>query len=108
VSELDYGLSCEFWDVLGRPLQMRFRRDYAPGDSSEVFADTGQLIGIVSDPGRGDFGETVPLTRAGVARPAVEAVLEGWLDWAAIDPNEFCPKISLPEIARRLQDAGLT
>lgn len=106
--EIDFGLACEFWDELGRPLQMRFRRDYAPEDSGEVFADTGQLLGVVADPRRGDFGETVPLTRAGVARSAVEAVLEGWLDWAAIDPDEFCPKISLPEIARRLQGAGLT
>ncbi len=108
MSDIDYGLACEYWDDLGRPLQMRFRRDYAPEDSSEVFADTGQLIGIVTDPRRGDFGEILPLTRAGVSRAAVDVVLEGYLDWAAIDRDEFCPKISLREIGRRMQDAGLT
>ena len=106
--EIDFGLACEFWDELGRPLQMRFRRDFTPADSGEVFADRGQLLGVVTDPRRGDFGETVPLTRAGVALSAVEAVLEGWLDWAAIDPDQFCPKISIPAISARMQCAGLT
>lgn len=108
MSEIDYGLACEFWDELGRPLQMRFRRDYAPEGSGDVWADTGQLLAVVDDSRRGDFGDEVLLTRAGVARSAVEAVLEGWMDWASIDPNEYCPKLSLPEIRRRMQEAGLT
>lgn len=109
MSDIDYGLACEFWDEYGRPMQMRFRRNYAPEGSDEVFADTGQLLAVVTDPHRPDVGDTVALTRAGVTRAAVDAVLEGWLDWAAIGTrDEFCPKISIPEIVRRMQAAGLT
>lgn len=108
MSDLDYGLACQFWDEQGRPLQMRFRRDYAPEGSAEVFADAGQLVGVVADRRRADFDDTVAVTRAGVPRSAVEAVLEGFLDWAAFDRDQFCPKISLPEIRRRMHEAGLT
>lgn len=108
VSDIDYGLACEFWDEHGRPLQMRFRRDYAPTGSGPLFADTGQLLAVVDDVNRDDHGDEVPLTRPGVSRSAVEEVLEGWLDWAAIGRDEFCPKIGLPEILRRMQVAGLT
>jgi len=108
LSDIDYGLACEFWDEQGRPLQMRFRRDYAPAGSGELFADTGQLLAVIDDARRGDSGDEVALTRPGVSRAAVEEVLEGWMDWAAIDRDEFCPKISLPVIGRRMAAGGLT
>lgn len=72
VSDIDYGLACEFWDERGRPLQMRFRRDYAPPGSGPMFADTGQLLAVVDDVNRDDHGDEVPLTRQGVSRSAVE------------------------------------
>jgi hypothetical protein len=102
--DIDYGLALDFIDDRdGRPLQLRFRRNWAPAGSAETFDGTGQLIAVVADAGRTDDGDIVAISRPGVARADVEAVLDGWQDWAELTPDT----INLAQIRRRIHDAGL-
>jgi hypothetical protein len=102
--DIDYGLALDFIDDRdGRPLQLRFRRNWAPPGATETFDGTGQLIAVVADAGRTDDGDIVAISRAGVARADVEAVLDGWQEWAELTPDT----INLAQIRRRIHDAGL-
>jgi hypothetical protein len=105
MADIDYGLAWDFIDDRdGRPLQLRFRRNYAPKDSPDIFDGTGQLIGVIVDADRTDNQDMVPLSRPGVAHTDIETVLDGWQNWAMLTEDT----VNLAEIRRRLAAAGLT
>jgi len=102
--DIDYGLALDFIDARdGRPLQLRFRRNWAPADSPETFDHTGQLIAVVADAARADNGDIVAISRPNVARADVEAALDGWESWAELTAET----INLAQICRAIQAAGL-
>jgi len=102
--DIDYGLALDFIDDRdGRPLQLRFRRNWAPADSPETFDGTGQLIAQVVDASRADNGDIVAISRPGVARAEVEKALDGWETWAELTAET----VNLAQIRRRIRAAGL-
>jgi hypothetical protein len=102
--DIDYGLALDFIDDAdGRPLQLRFRRNWAPADSPETFDGTGQLIAVVADADRADDGDIVAISRPNVSRADVEAALDGWETWAELTPET----VNLAQIRRRIRAAGL-
>jgi hypothetical protein len=102
--DIDYGLALDFIDDQdGRPLQLRFRRNWAPADSSETFDGTGQLIAVVIDAGRPDNGDIVAISRPNVSRADIERALDGWETWAELTPQT----VNLAQIRRRIHAAGL-
>jgi hypothetical protein len=102
--DIDYGLALDFIDDRdGRPLQLRFRRNWAPADSPETFDGTGQLIAVVVAADRADNGDIVAISRPNVARADIEAALDGWEIWAELSPET----INLAQIRRRIRAAGL-
>jgi hypothetical protein len=101
--DIDYGLARDFIDEDGRPMQLRFRRNYAPPGDPRIFADTGQLIAILVDRHRADDGDIVEISRPNVERTHVEKVIENWESWAML----FDDQVSLIEIKRRVHSAGL-
>jgi hypothetical protein len=102
--DIDYGLALDFIDDQdGRPLQLRFRRNWAPADSPETFDGTGQLIAVVPDAGRADNGDIVAISRPNVSRADIERALDGWETWAELTPDT----INLAQIRRRIHAAGL-
>jgi hypothetical protein len=101
---IDYGLALDFIDDAdGRPLQLRFRRNWAPADSPETFDGTGQLIAVVTDAGRPDNGDIMAISRPNLSRADIEAALNGWETWAELTPET----INLAQIRRRIHAAGL-
>ncbi|MDD4868173.1 MAG: hypothetical protein PHQ28_13940 [Mycobacterium sp.] len=101
--DIDYGLAFDFLDDAGRPLQLRFRRNYAPPGDPRLFADTGQLIAILVDRHRPDDGDIVAISRPNVERAQVEKVIENWESWAVLTDDQ----VNLSEIRRRVHAAGL-
>jgi hypothetical protein len=102
--DIDYGLALDFIDDQdGRPLQLRFRRNWAPADSPETFDGTGQLIAVVTDAGRADNGDIVAISRPNVSRADIERALDGWETWAELTPET----VKLAAIRRRIHAAGL-
>jgi hypothetical protein len=102
--DIDYGLALDFIDDAdGRPLQLRFRRNWAPADSPETFDGTGQLIAVVVAADRADDGDIVAISRPDVTRVDIEAALDGWETWAELTPDT----INLAQIRRRIHAAGL-
>jgi hypothetical protein len=102
--DIDYGLALDFIDDAdGRPLQLRFRRNWAPADSPETFDGTGQLIAVVADAERADNGDIVSISRPDVCRADVEAALDGWETWAELTAES----VNLAAIRRRIHAAGL-
>lgn len=102
--DIDYGLALDFIDDHdGRPLQLRFRRNWAPAGAADTFDGTGQLIAVVADAGRADNGDIVTISRPGVAHADVDAALDGWEDWAALTADT----VNLAQIRRRIHAAGL-
>ena len=110
MSDIDFALAWEFIDPdTGRPMQLRFRQNYAPPGGDRVYDGTGQLYAIVADGHRADNGEQVAISRPDVPFDVVEQVLEGWQEWAMLDGDEFghFRSINLGQIRRRINDAGL-
>lgn len=106
--EVDYALTWDFIDHDGRPRQMRFRQNLAKSRGRRSFKMAGQLIAVIDDLSRSDYGHEVPLTRPDVLQLEVDLALEGWQDWAMLfAPNTVERYISLVQIRRRLQAAGL-
>lgn len=106
--EIDYGLTWEFIDHDGRPRQMRFRRSLAKNRRRRSFNTRGQLIAVIDDLSRPDYGHEVPLTRPDVLQVDVDHALQGWPEWAMLfAPNAIERYISLVQIRRRLQAADL-
>lgn len=101
--DVDYGLARDFIDEAGRPMQLRFRHDYAPPGAKQIFADTGQLIAVLVDRHRPDNGDIVEISRPNIQRALVEKVIESWESWAALVDDQ----VNLIEIARRVHAAGL-
>lgn len=101
--DIDYGLACDFIDEAGRPMQLRFRRNYAAPGDPRIFADTGQLIAIVVDRHRPDDGDIVEISRPNVERTRVEQVIENWESWAMLIDDQ----VNLVEIKRHIHAAGL-
>jgi hypothetical protein len=101
--DIDYALMWNFFDLDGRPRQLRFRRDEDPHIAADVLCGTGQLIAVIADPQRPDRGDTVAISRPGVNYAAIEEVLDGWEGWAMITEDT----VNLAEIRRRIQTAGL-
>lgn len=101
--DVDYGLARDFIDDAGRPMQLRFRHDYAPPGDKRLFADTGQLIAIVVDRHRPDNGDIMEISRPNVERALVEKVIDNWESWALLVDDQ----VNLIEITRRIHDAGL-
>jgi hypothetical protein len=87
----------------GAPRQLRFRRDDDPQRATDVLCGTGQLIAVITDPQRPDRGDTVAISRPGVAYTDIEAALDGWQSWAMITEDT----VNLAEIRRRVHAAGL-
>jgi hypothetical protein len=105
MADIDYGLAWDFIDDRdGRPLQLCFRRNYAPKGSPETFDGTGQLIGVVAAEGRADNGDIVAISRPGVTRTAIDTALDGWQYWAMLTDDT----VNLAEIRRRIHAADLT
>jgi hypothetical protein len=102
--DIDYGLALDFIDDRdGRPLQLRFRRNWAPPNSPETFDGTGQLIAEVVDADRADNGDIVAISRPNVSRTDVEKALDGWETWAELTDET----VNLAQIRRRIHAAGL-
>lgn len=101
--DIDYGYAWDFIDRDGRPLQLRFRRTWAPPGSPEIFDGTGQLIAVVHSAHRRDNGDVVAISRPGVAHVDVEQALDGWQSWAMLGEDS----VNLAEIRRRIHAAGL-
>ena len=104
--EIDFG---EAWDLLdaGRPRHLRFRPNLAPPGDPRVFAETGQLVAVIGDAGRPDNSDEIAISRPDVSYSAIETALDGWEDWAMVaDANTYC-WISLAQIQRRVNEAGL-
>ena len=64
MSDIDYGLACEFWDVLGRPLQMRGERLLATFDgparavrAGVALADFAKRLGLNVHVGVAESGD---------------------------------------------------
>ena len=110
MSDIDYALAWEFIDPdTGRPMQLRFRQNYAAPGGDRVYDGTGQLYAIVADGYRADNGDQFPISRPNVCFAELEQVLEGWQDWAMLDGDEYghFRWINLGAIRRRVNDAGL-
>jgi hypothetical protein len=105
--EIDFGEAWDFLDDAGRPRHLRFRRNLAPPGDARIFAETGQLVAVIGDQGRPDNSDEVAVSRPDVSYSAIEAALEGWEDWAMVlDAGTYC-WISLAQIQRRVNEAGL-
>jgi hypothetical protein len=110
MSDIDYALAWEFIDPdTGRPMQLRFRQNYAPPGGDSVYDGTGQLYAIVADGRRPDNGDQVAISRPGVSFDHVERILDGWQDWAMLDGDDYghFRSINLGPIRQRINDAGL-
>jgi hypothetical protein len=105
--EIDFGEAWDFLDDAGRPRHLRFRRNLAPPEDPRLFDGTGHLIAVIGDQGRSDNADELAISRPDVSYAAIEAVLQGWEEWAMVlDANTYC-WISLAQIQRRVNDAGL-
>ena len=104
-------------DRLRRGLGLPRRRRQAPalavsaqpgaaGRSTPV-RRTGQLIAVIGDQGRSDNADELAISRADVCYAAIEAALEGWQEWAMVLDADNYRWISLAQIQRRVNDAGL-
>jgi hypothetical protein len=94
--DIDYGYACDFIDDRdGRPLQLRFRRNWAPPDSPEIFDGTGQLIAVVHSAHRPDNGDIVPISRPNVPHDDVENALDGWHTWAMLTEDRALLRASM-------------
>lgn len=94
--DIDYALAWDFIDPNdGRPYRLRFRHD-------GHFSDTGQLIAVVSFKHHAS-GHTIAISRPGVTYHDVEAVLDGWQNWAKLTEDT----VNLGAIRRRIHDTGL-
>ncbi|HYZ68703.1 MAG TPA: hypothetical protein VE666_13055 [Mycobacterium sp.] len=61
------------------------------------------LVAVIADPQRPDAGDTLAISRTGVAYTDIEQALDGWQGWAMITGNT----VNLAEIRRRVAAAGL-
>lgn len=105
--ETDFGEAWDFLDDAGRPRHLRFRRDVAPPGDSRVFAETGQLVAVIGDVGRSDNSDELAISGPNVSYAAIQAALQGWEQWAMVlDAGTYC-WISLAQIQRRVNQAGL-
>ena len=110
MSDIDFAMAFKFIDPdTGRPMQLRFRQNYAPSGQDRVYDGAGQLYAIVADARRADNGDHFAISRPGVSFDQVEQVLEGWQDWATLlaDENGHDRSINLGAITRRINAAGL-
>jgi hypothetical protein len=105
--EIDYGDARDFVDDDGRPLKLRFRRNWAPPADPRTFDGSGQLIAVVADSARPDNFTEVAISRPNVAQADVEEALNGWQDWATLLDTGVHRLISLAQIRRRIHDSGL-
>ncbi len=104
MSEIDYALGWAVIDAAeGIPRQLRFRGDWVHDADSRSLSGAGQLVAVVGDPGRPDFGDTLPISRANVSLSEVDAVLIGWRSWAQVSPK----RADLATIRQRITAAGL-
>ena len=107
MAEIDYAFAWHFqFDGDSRNLQMRFRRNWAPGRAS-VFDGSGQLIAVVINPGGADNEQTYAISKPDVDFQTVESVIDGWERWAWVSGPENQRNISLNLIHARLAAAGL-
>jgi uncharacterized protein YegL len=106
VADIDYGEAWDFIDELGRPLRLRFRRNWGSGDR-HTFDGTGQLLAVIDDQHRSDNGDPIAISRPDVLLVAVNEALDGWQKWANLAGDDFHRLISLKQIQRRINEAGL-
>jgi hypothetical protein len=105
--EIDFGEAWDFLDDAGRSRHLRFRPSLAPPGDPRVFAETGQLVAVIGDAGRPDNSDEIAISRPDVSYSAIETALDGWEGWAMVlDANTYC-WISLAQIQRRVNEAGL-
>ena len=105
----DFALAWQFVSEDGRPRQLRFRMNFAPAGDPRTFDGTGQLVATIADADRSDNFDEIPITRPNVNEEAVDAVLDGWEDWALLyeADNGLDRWISLTAIQDRINAAGL-
>ncbi|KPN46206.1 hypothetical protein [Mycobacterium intracellulare] len=107
MADIDYGEAWDFVDDQGRALHLRFRRNWAPDGDPRIFDETGQLIAVVGEGNAGCGDEGIALSRPGVLRADVDHALTDWQDWATLVGDDIHRLISLNQIQRRINDAGL-
>ncbi|PJE06641.1 hypothetical protein [Mycobacterium sp.] len=107
MAEIDFAQAWYFLDSAGKRFHLRFRPSSAPPDEERLDDGTGQLIAVVADARRADRNHRIAITRSNVLLTEVESVLDGWEDWAAVLDAGTYRWISLPQIQRRIDAAGL-
>ncbi|TDK94695.1 hypothetical protein EI067_18835 [Mycobacterium paragordonae] len=65
MADIDYGEAWDFIDDLGRPLRLRFRRNWGSGDR-QTFDGTGQLLAVIDDQHRSDNADAISISRPDV------------------------------------------
>ncbi|SON63568.1 hypothetical protein MSIMFI_05099 [Mycobacterium simulans] len=103
--EIDYAVAWRFVDAGGRRLQLRFRPNATSPDDPGKFDCLGQLV-AVSDSCYSDYDE-LAISRPNVLQADVDAAIVGWEDWATLLKHGVSRWISLTDIQRRIDAAGL-
>lgn len=105
----DYAAASIFIDTEGRPRHLRFRMNFAPKGDPRIFDGTGQLFAAIADASRADNFHETPISRPNVNEDDVDAVLDGWENWALLheENNGIDYWISLDAIQARINAAGL-
>ncbi|WP_205875343.1 hypothetical protein [Mycobacterium camsae] len=107
MTEIDFAQAWYFLDSAGKYFHLRFRPNSAPPGDERFYDQAGQLIAVVADARRADRNHRIAITRSDVSLTEVESALEGWEDWAAVLDAGTYRWISLPQIQRRIDAAGL-
>lgn len=105
--DIDYADAWDFVDDNGRPLKLRFRRNWAPPRDTRIFDGTGQLIAVVADDTRPDNRREIAISRPNVRQEDVEQAIDGWQDWATVFDAGTYRWLSLDRIRDRIHAAAL-
>lgn len=107
MAEIDFAQAWYFLDSAGDPFHLRFRLSPAQPAEGRLFDQTGQLIAVDADARRAGRHRRIAVSRSEVWLTEVESALDGWEDWAAVLDAGTYRWISLPQIQRRIDAAGL-
>jgi hypothetical protein len=106
MAEIDFAQAWYFVDRAGKLFHLRFRPNSAPADEARIYG-TGQLIAVLAGARRADDNHPIGISRSNVRLTEIESALVGWEDWAALVDAGTYRWISLPQIQRRIDAAGL-
>ncbi|MDP7739234.1 hypothetical protein [Mycobacterium paragordonae] len=65
------------------------------------------MLAVIDDQHRSDNADAITISRPDVLLVAVNEALEGWQEWANLAGDDFHRLISLKQIRRRINEAGL-